>query len=174
LEPREAAAMIFFLVSGEGRLSLVGEAGVALAAAAAFLRGPRTVALTLAVDLTMGNFTVLVAVRPRPVVLEVAVVSFAAFPRLVFLMAFLTPVRSLRLLPPRDGALSTASAILRFLPATFFAFAFFRGLSASSLTRSLSLGRGPRIPRQLDAPQRHCWTFLLEYGLLYCQYAFLG
>ena len=64
-----ARARIFFLVSGDGRLSdddpLTDEAVVAFAAFA-FDRGPfRTAALTLDAALTLGNFT-----------------FFAAFPRL--------------------------------------------------------------------------------------------
>jgi hypothetical protein len=52
---------------------------------------------------------------------------------------------------------------------TFFGVAEFLVFSSTILGRwSLSLGRGPRIPRQLSAPHRHSWTFLLEYGLIAC------
>lgn len=46
------------------------------------------------------------------------------------------------------------------------------GLRASFTSLGLvdfSVGFGPSTPRQLGAPQRHSWMFLLENGLSQCQ-----
>lgn len=72
-----------------------------------------------------------------------------------FLMPALTDfgVSNLRFFDWTD-AVPAVAIRLRFVPVLFVGFLTL--LAASVLTRwSLSFGRGPRIPRQLGAPQRH-------------------
>lgn len=143
-------------------------------------RGARTVALTQRVLLTVGSLTLDLDLIAAAVLLLAAVsvvfVPVAFFPRTVA-TAFFTPaliafdVTTLRFLLWVGSLLSTSSETFRFLPITLAAAAFF-GLpsafrfSSSSLARcSFSFKRGPRKPRQFAEPQRHAWTFLLEYGL---------
>lgn len=91
--------------------------------------------------------------------------------------AFLTPalidfgVRSLRFLFRRDVDSSSTLSSLRLVPASVdlpplraLVLDFFLSSTLGSLGR-WSLGRGPNTPRQVDAPQRHSWTFFWEKGL---------
>lgn len=170
--PFAALTMIFLLVSVEGRLSwllfLAGE--VTTFADAVFRWGPRMAALNLDAALTLGNLTVffstvLLFVWPRAV--EIVVVFLVVvLPRAVVTLftAFLTPalmdfaLSSLRFFGCAV-AVPAAVARFRFAPPVLATLT----LAASALARwSLSFGRGPRMPRQFGAPQRHCWTFLLE------------
>lgn len=64
------------------------------------------------------------------------------------------------LVTPEGDLLSTVLAFR--LMTGFFKAASFCLSSCSFARRSFSLGRGPRIPRQLEAPHRHCWTFFWE------------
>lgn len=90
-----ARARIFFLVSGDGRLSwevLTSDPGVALLVFD-FRPAPRTAALTLEATLTFGSLIFFLVVVPRLLAEVVAVFLAAAFPRAVvaLVMAFLTP-----------------------------------------------------------------------------------
>lgn len=63
---------------------------------------------------------------------------------------------------------SRTFASLRFFPASDFLSLLLGASLFCSAFDSLiarSLGRGPRTPRQVGAPQRHCCTFFWEYGL---------
>ena len=192
-EPLEAAARIFFLVSADGRfnwdwdLVLVGEGAAFVSLAGFALVGVVFVGL---VGLVGFDLTVLAglarAALTRPVVLTAGSLT-VVFAVVVFLVIFLPRTVATAFLTP---ALIDLAVILRFLGWTgtseseseselsesdsealrFFPLLFL-GLSSalrfsSSLARCcLSLRRGPRKPRQLADPQRHCCTFLLEYGL---------
>ena len=86
--------------------------------------------------------------------------------------AFLTPdlmedgARALPFLLLRGRDLFRAFSFLRFAAFAFFASAISFSLAALNSARcSFSLFRGPKIPRHLDEPHRHCWTFFCEYGL---------
>jgi hypothetical protein len=81
--------------------------------------------------------------------LEIVVLTDA--PLMVFLFLLRAEVDSSSTLPS-----------LRFVPERA-PFAFFCSALDSLISRSF--GRGPRIPRQVGAPQRHCCTFFCEYGL---------
>lgn len=174
-EPLEAAARIFFLVSADGRFNpaafLAGEAGAALVAFVVFVcLEARTAALIRPVDLTAGSLTLAFAVTVFFVVLLPRIVATAFFtPALIELD--LVVLRCLAWMCPSSSESSESSEAFRFLPMSFFVAAFL-GLpsalrfSSSSLARCcLSFRRGPKKPRQLADPQRHCCTFLLEYGL---------
>jgi hypothetical protein len=90
-----------------------------------------------------------------------------------FETTFLTPdliddgAKGPRFLLIRERDLLRAFSFLRFAAFAFLASAISFSLAALSSARcSFSLFRGPKMPRHLAEPHRHCWTFFWEYGLL--------
>lgn len=151
-----------------------GDLGAGFSVFSFFFCEVLTVALTLDAGLTVGSLTLFFLAGEALLVTLAVVTDFlvVALPRTVvaFLMTFLKldlmdfGFSNLRFFPGAE-VVSVVSDNFRLVPVVF-AFLVF---SSTTLRRwSLSLGRGPRIPRQLSAPQRHSWTFLLEYGLRAC------
>lgn len=173
------------MVSADGRLSV--DAALVLDGwtfAAGLALVVRTVALTLALLVTLGNFTLRLVLGAVVVATAAAVAAFDLVVAFVVLLVvrfvagsvfvvvdreivFLTPVLSvLRFLFRREADSSMTLPIFRFvvvLDCVFFALALSFFCSSLSFVRcSFSLGRGPSTPRQLAEPHRHCWTFFCE------------
>jgi len=182
------------LVSADGRLSVDAALvldGWAFAAGLALVV-VQTVVLTLALVVTLGNFTLRLVLGAVFVAVAIAVAALDLVVAFVVLLvvyfvagsvffvvvdreteardletAFLTPVLTVfRFLFSRDADSSMTLPIFRFvvvLVCVFFALAFCFFCSSLSFDRcSFSRGLGPNTPRQLAEPHRHCWTFFCE------------